>query len=241
MRIGLLGQSGIADSKSKFALLKLMLIEQKHEAQFKQLGAWVMGNIGVAPELLAIESYAEGRTKELGDYQDWNIPDLMKLIASEPKFSEVDLKELFWVSRDNIVEQMSGLSLISSRVRTVFNCAYNAITDNIREKVCKEEIAIMPESDLDELFDLVDEKILTDPSKKEGYSVYYFCIQNDLSRAYNRLLEVLGRIDTSKIPFSLGNKFKDILQQYNQDAKLNGLLAKNRKLMRSIQGDSFHN
>ena len=236
MRIGLLRQSGIVDSKSRFALLKLMLVEQKHENQFKQLGSWVMGTVGVAPELLAVESYAEGKTKELGEYKDWNITELLKLIASDPKFSEVDMRELFWVSRDNIVEQMSGLSLISSRVRNVFNCVYNAASDNIRENVCKEKITIMPESDLGELFDLIDAKILTDPAQKDSYSVYYFCIKNEINNAYKRLLEVLGRIDTRKIPFSLGNKFKDILQKYSQDAKLRKLLEKNSRLMRSIDG-----
>lgn len=236
MRIGLLRQSGIVDSKSRFALLKLMLVEQKHENQFKQLGSWVMGNVGVAPELLAVESYAEGKTKELGEYKDWNITELLKLIASDPKFSEVDMRELFWVSRDNIVEQMSGLSLISSRVRNVFNCVYKAASDNIRENVCKEKITIMPESDLGELFDLIDAKILTDPAQKDSYSVYYFCIKNEINNAYKRLLEVLGRIDTRKIPFSLGNKFKDILQKYSQDAKLRKLLEKNSRLMRSIDG-----
>jgi len=237
MRTELLGQSGKTDSKSRFALLKLMLIEQKHEAQFKQLGSWVMGNVGVAPELQVIESYAEGTSKELGEYQDWNNADLMKLMTSEPKFSEVDMKELFWVSRDNIVEQMSGLSLISFRVRKMFNKAYNAATDTIRENVCKDEIITLQASDLGELFDLIDAKILTDPVKKEGYGVYYFCIKYGVPRAYNRFLEILGRIDVKKIPFSLGSKFRDILQQYNQDAKLKALLAKNMKLMRSIDSN----
>lgn len=240
MRTELLGQSGITDSKSRFALLKLMLIEQKHETQFKQLGSWVMNNIGVAPELLVIESYAEGRTKELGDYQDWNIPDLMQLMTSEPKFSEVDMKELFWVSRDNIVEQMSGLSLISIRVRKMLNKAYNAATDTIRENVCKDEIKTLPDGDLDDFFNLIDAKILTDPATKEGYGVYYFCVKYGVPRAYNRLLEILGRIDVSKIPFSLGGKFKDILRQYNQDAKLQALLAKNGRLMRSIDSNHSH-
>ena len=240
MRTELLGQSGITDSKSRFALLKLMLIEQKHETQFKQLGSWVMNNIGVAPELLVIESYAEGRTKELGDYQDWNIPDLMQLMTSEPKFSEVDMKELFWVSRDNIVEQMSGLSLISIRVRKMLNKAYNAATDTIRENVCKDEITTLPDGDLDDFFNLIDAKILTDPATKEGYGVYYFCVKYGVPRAYNRLLEILGRIDVSKIPFSLGGKFKDILRQYNQDAKLLALLAKNGRLMRSIDSNHSH-
>lgn len=237
MRSSLLEQSGITDMKSKFALLKLMLIEQKHEDQFKQLNSWVMSDPSTPPELRVIEEYADGKSKDLGEYQDWNSPDLMKLVSETPKFSEVDMKELFWVSRDIIVEQMSGLSLVSTRIRSVFNHAYNASTDTVRENVCKNEIAELSSNDLEELYDLIDSKILTEPTDKEGYSLYYFCIMHEIERAYIRMLSTLGRIDTSKIPYPLGNKFKAILEKYNNDKKLMELLEKNKRLMRSINGN----
>jgi len=237
MRSSLLEQSGITDMKSKFALLKLMLIEQKHEDQFKQLNSWVMSNPSTPPELRVIEDYADGKSKDLGEHQGWNSPDLMKLVSETPKFSEVDMKELFWVSRDIIVEQMSGLSLVSTRIRGVFNHAYNASTDTVRENVCKNEIAELSSNDLEELYDLIDSKILTEPTDKEGYSVYYFCIMHEVERAYIRMLSALGRIDTSKIPYPLGNKFRAILEKYNNDKKLVELLEKNKRLMRSINGN----
>jgi hypothetical protein len=237
MRSSLLEQSGITDMKFKFALLKLMLIEQKHEDQFKQLNSWVMSNPSTPPELRVIEEYADGKSKDLGEHQDWNSPDLMKLVSETPKFSEVDMKELFWVSRDIIVEQMSGLSLVSTRIRSVFNHAYNASTDTVRENVCKNEIAELSSNDLEELYDLIDSKILTEPTDKEGYSLYYFCIMHEIERAYIRMLSTLGRIDTSKIPYPLGNKFKAILEKYNNDKKLMELLEKNKRLMRSINGN----
>ena len=237
MRSSLLEQSGITDMKFKFALLKLMLIEQKHEDQFKQLNSWVMSNPSTPPELRVIEEYADGKCKDLGEHQDWNSPDLMKLVSETPKFSEVDMKELFWVSRDIIVEQMSGLSLVSTRIRGVFNHAYNASTDTVRENVCKNEIAELSSNDLEELYDLIDSKILTEPTDKEGYSVYYFCIMHEVERAYIRMLSALGRIDTSKIPYPLGNKFRAILEKYNNDKKLVELLEKNKRLMRSINGN----
>ncbi len=236
MRVDLLAVSGVVEAKMKFALLKLMLIEQKHIEQFKQLNDWVMSNPGIAPELLAIESYADGKTKDIGDYKTWNTPDLLKLMAADPKFSDVDLKELFWVSRDNIVEQMSGLSLISTRVRSVFNQAYNAGSDTILEKVCRDEMSSMTESDINEFLDLVDSKILTDPTEKNSFAIYYFCIMQNIEQAYKRLIDVLGRIDVTKMAYSLGNKFRVILERYNQDKKLIDLLSKNGRLMRSITG-----
>ena len=237
IRSSLLAQSEITDSKSRFALLKLMLIEQKHIDQFKQLNAWVMGSKGVPKELKEIESYAEDQKKDISQYQAWNNQELLKLVATEPKFSEVDMKELFWVSRDNLVDEMSGLSLISTRVKTVFNNAYNAVSDNIRKEAVKNEVKGLAANELEEFYDLLDSKLLMAADDKNAYSVYYFCIMNDLERAYQRLLEVLSRINVASISFALGNKFKDVLAKYGDDRKLKELLKSNTRLMRAIEGD----
>ena len=233
IRSNLLAQSEITDSKSRFALLKLMLIEQKHLEQFKQLNAWVMGNREVPKELLEIEAYAEDQKKDISNYQDW-----LKLLSTDPKFSEVDMKELFWVSRDNLVDEMSGLSLISTRVKSVFNNAYNASSDTIREDVCKKEIQGLASNELEEIYDLLDSKLLMKVDDKNAFSVYYFCIMNDVERAYQRLLEVLSRISVTSIPFSLGNKFKDILEKYGDDIKLKEILKTNVMLIRTIEGNN---
>lgn len=236
MRSGLLAQSGITDNKSKFALLKLMLIEQKYEGQFKQLNSWVMNSVGVPDELKQVESYAEGTSENIQGFEDWNTTELLNLVIAEPRFSSVDMKELFWVSRDNLVDEMSGVSLVPAKVRAVFAKAYNASTDPIRNQVCLEDVSALTPGELEDLFDLVDNKILTNPGDKECYGIYYFCIKNSVERAYNRLLGILSRIDTKKIPYSMGNKFNEILEKFNNDKKLIDLITPNDRLMRSING-----
>lgn len=196
-----------------------------------------MGNQGAPKELLEIEAYAEGQRKDISHYQDWNSQDLLKLISTDPKFSEVDMKELFWVSRDNLVDEMSGLSLISTRVKSVFNNAYNASSDTIREDVCKKEVKGLVSNELEEVYDLLDSKLLMAADDRNAFSVYYFCIMNDVDRAYQRLLEVLSRISVTSIPFSLGNKFKDILEKYGDDKKLKEQLKANDRLIRTIEGN----
>ena len=239
IRSSLLEQSGIKDSKSRFALLKLMLIEQKHFDQFKQLSAWVMGSKGIPSQLIGIEAYADGQSKDISEFQEWNSQELLQLLIADPKFSEVDMKELFWVSRDNLVDEMSGLSLISTRVKAVFAESYGAASDPIRESACKEMVKKLSLSDIEEFYDLLDSKLLMSADDKNAYSVYYFCIMNGIERAYIRLLEVLSRIDVKKIPFSLGNKFKDILEKYGEDKKLKELLKTNDKLIRTIEGKTI--
>lgn len=236
IRVRLLEQSGINDSKSKFALLKLMLIEQKFIDQFKQLNTWVMSSIDSPKELIDIEKYANAETNDIADYKDWNSPDLLQIVRTEPKFSSVNMRELFWVSRDNIIDEMSGMSLISSRVKAIFNKAYNATTDPICKEYCEKELSILSVVDLHDIFDLLDAKILLNPKDKKAYTIYYFCIMSEIPNAYNRLLSILSRIDVSSIPFSLGNKFKEILLKFAYDKKLQELISKNKPLMNSING-----
>ena len=70
---------------------------------------------------------------------------------------------------------------------------------------------------------------------KNAISVYYFCIMQDVPRAYNRLLDILSRIDVKQISFALGNKFEDILNRYGNDKKLLDMLKANETLMRAIE------
>ena len=59
---------------------------------------------------------------------------------------------------------------------------------------------------------------------------------SEIPNAYNRLLSILSRIDISSIPFSLGNKFKEILIRFAYDKKFQELISKNKPLMNSING-----
>ena len=70
---------------------------------------------------------------------------------------------------------------------------------------------------------------------KNAFSVYYFCVVQNVPRAYNPLLDILLRIDVKQIPFSLSNKFDEILKLYGNDKKLLELLKANVKLMRAIE------
>ena len=77
--------------------------------------------------------------------------------------------------------------------------------------------------------------MLTSAADKNAYGVYYYCVLNNIAGAYESFLEILSRIDTSKIPFSLGSKFKDILEKYGNDEKLIMLIERNIRLMNSIK------
>jgi predicted KAP-like P-loop ATPase len=235
IRASLLAQSDIVDNQNKFALLKLMLIEQKYIEQFKKLNSWVMGNVNTSSELIELEKLSEDLKQWPKDYADWNQRDLKFILSTEPKFSSIDMKQLFWVSRDNIIDQMSGVSLISARLKSAFNLVYNATSDPLREKAYRENISALSQDELSDLFELIDAKLLINPKDNNAYNIYICCILNDTLGAYNHFLDILSRIDTTSISMGLGNKFKDILTKYNGDTKLLSLLKGNMKLIKTIK------
>lgn len=233
IRANLLAKSDICDTKNKFALLKLMLIEQQYIEQFKQLNSWIMNAKETSEELLKIESYSLSDRKGELEFKDWKQDDLLQIISEEPKFSSVNMKELFWVSRDNMVVDMSGISLVPSRIRTIFKEAYDA-TDKICKNVIQTKVVNMTQDDLRDFFNLLDAQIATSPNVKNGYCIYCICDTENIDGAYEHLKAIISRIDVTKIPISIGNRFHDLLIKHNNDAEFREFLSKNSKLIKTI-------
>lgn len=234
IRLSLLKVSGLDTQPNKFALLKLMLLEQQYIELFKVLNGWVMSYDGSENKIVMLEQAVEsGNFPE--DMTEWNVTEVKSLIEKEPKFSSVDMKELFWVSRDNIIDAMSGTTLIPVRVKKLFNDSYNAASDNILKSLCEGQVKQLSAEDLRDYYSLLEEKTLSNPNDRKCYHIYYYCIMCEVEQAYQRFLGILHRINTQSIPFSLGNKFKDIYEKYNRDSNLLMLLNSNNQLIKSIK------
>ena len=234
IRKSLLEVSGLTTQANKFALLKLMLLEQQHVNLFRTLNSWVMSNDDAENKVGVLEASVE-KSEFAEEYAEWNKPEIKALIEKEPKFSSIDLKELFWVSRDNIIDTMSGTTLIPARVKKLFNECYSASSEPILRNQCEGQIKLLSADDLSDFYSLLEEKTLSNPEDKKCYHIYYFCVMSDVDFAYQKLLEILSRIDIQKIPFSLGNKFKDICTKYGADPKLMTLLEANELLIKTIK------
>lgn len=234
VRNTLLKSSGIDGQDNRFALLKLMLLEYKHEKLFNELCGWVFNQAGTPVELSLMEkAITEKGTGKFPENKEWEQTDVKVLLEIKPLFSSVNLKELFWVSRDKLSDIIGGTSLYSAKVKEVFKRAYNHTSDSILKSICSNEIAHLSADDSRDFFEQLDEMIITKPNDKKGYNVYLLCIENDVDGAYTKFLSILERIDVKKIPFSLGNKFNDVLKKF-EDKKLKEIISTNKQLMNAI-------
>lgn len=239
LRLSLLKIGGIEDSRVEQTLIKLMILEYKHEPLFKQLYDWQQQSSGKPNEIVDIEKLA---LENANDYPDelkmWNEPALNKLITIKPLFSEVDLRELYWVSRDKLSDLVGGASLISSKVRSLFNKAMSAATDNILQQTYIPEVKKLTGCELQDFYTLLDETVMSDPVDKKGYNLYYFCVNGNVELSYSQLLSLLSRINVKNIPVSLGNKFNSIREKYSGDVKFVNLLSANPKLVKAMESQN---
>lgn len=234
VRNTLLKSSDLDSQDNRFALLKLMLLEYKHEKLFNELCGWVFNQSGIPSELISLEkAIAEEKDGKYPENKEWQETDVKTLFEIKPLFSSVNLKELFWVSRDKLSDIIGGTSLYSTKSKEIFKRAYNHTSDSILNTICSNEISILSADDSRDFFEQLDEMIITNPEDKKGYNVYLFCIENRIEGTYTKFLNILKRIDVKKIPFSLGNKFNDVLKKY-PDKELLEVISKNKNLSNTI-------
>lgn len=235
IRCNLLSKSDITDTKSKFALLKLMLIEKDDITLFRELNSWVMSKPGTPEELRAIEVFAQGDRKGELEYKGWNKPSLLHVMAEEPLFSQVNLKELFWVSRDNLVSDMTGVSLIPTRIRALFKEVYSASSTKIQNKIINDKVKHLSQGDLRDFYDLLDAQLTINPTESKGYLIYCSCDELEVSASFDRFVELLARIGTGGISISIANQIKDLLDRHHNESSLRDRLYTNKKLKRAIE------
>ena len=234
IRSSLLEKSGIKEINNKFALLKLMLLEQKFVEQFKQLNRWTLSTSSIPKELKNIEEYALNGQAKTELPNGWDDPELLSIMAEMPYFSTVDLRELFWVSRDQLIDEMSGISLIPRKIKSIFNDMIVASTDSIMKNLYLKNASMLTAVEWNDMYELLNNYILSNPTIVNGYKMYYFLIIDDKKNAYQSFIKLLKRIDVQQIPFSMGVKFKSIYAKIN-DSEFRELLSSNEKLMRAMK------
>lgn len=234
IRSSLLEKSGIKEINNKFALLKLMLLEQKFVEQFKQLNRWTLSTSSIPKELKNIEEYALNGQAKTELPNGWDDPELLSIMAEMPYFSTVDLRELFWVSRDQLIDEMSGISLIPRKIKSIFNDMIVASTDSIMKNLYLKNASMLTAVEWNDMYELLNSYILSNPTIVNGYKMYYFLIIDDKKNAYQSFIKLLKRIDVQQIPFSMGVKFKSIYAKTN-DSEFRELLSSNEKLMRAMK------
>lgn len=208
-------------------LVKLMVLEYGHPRQYQQLYEWQAAAEGFPREIQNLESivfsFDEGKDKEESSEIEkgiqentpgWNTPFMQKWIAMEPKLSDVDLRDYFWISRDRLQSTFSDISMVSPIVRRIFE-------DLLSGNAGKRNIAVSEAVDLNEdetssLLVLLEEHVYRHPEQRLGYDALRILIEANIEDAADTLVRVLDECPSRSIPPALAFPIKALIQEKSE-------------------------
>jgi hypothetical protein len=143
-------------------LLKLMLLEYSNETRFRELARWHEEQDQTPKQIHEMESDKVWPT-------EWGEKDsLRRWIAMEPKLSQVDLSEYFWLVRDRLASSQIGLSLTPPTVKA----CYNALFSETGLKQSGALLKDLREAEVDALTGLLSKALQRDSKNAQGYNAF---------------------------------------------------------------------
>ncbi|MFT7012092.1 MAG: hypothetical protein ACJAWR_002116 [Flavobacteriales bacterium] len=191
-------------------LAKLMVLEYSAPSLFRKIYDWQISQQGEPKELKILEELAvDSKTDDIKSTfsADWASEKILMWLRVEPKLSEVDLRDYYWISRDQLSGTVSGSSLIPVHIRSLFkklkeHGSAKILTNTIRTEV-KDKLS---EPDIEALYSLLEKELSKFPENQDIHKVFIELMAQSITDSIVAYTRVIKQVDNSKIPFSLGNQ-----------------------------------
>lgn len=211
-------------------LAKLMILEYSSTNLFKEIYNWQSIQKGEPKQIVELEKLANAENIEEIKKQfsaEWTSEKVVKWLNTEPKLSQIDLRDYYWISRDQLSTTISGASLIPPHIRRIskelINHGSGIILSNT---ISKEVIGKLSDTETDSLLSLLEKELIKFPENDNIHKVFIEMMAQNFPSAIESYRRAITRIDNSKIPFSLRNelalaekKNPNINSLYNQFTK----------------------
>jgi len=196
-------------------LVKLMILEYAHPTQFNQLYEWQSAEKGHPEKLEQLEEELDD-TGELDEedarkvHQDWGGTFIRRWIQMEPRLSDVDLRDYFWVARDRLQTVLSDASMVPPVVR---QAAEHLLSGNTTRE--KEATNLLDEFDSDEeaaLVELVKDHAIRHPEEGDGFTALINLVEEGVPGSVEGLRRALKTSPPAQLPPSLGPRIVMLLK-----------------------------
>lgn len=218
-------------------LAKLMVLEYSLPSLFRQLYEWQSTQNGESKELAAMEEFADAKDTSslVSAYKDWAGEQVMHWMVAPPKLAGVDLRDYYWISRDQLNSSISGSSLIPTFLRTLSRSLLehgsgsiltNAINNEVKGKLAETEREI--------LFSLLEKEVLKSPENADYHKVFIQLMESNVEGSIDSYERLLMKIDHDKIPFSLSSLYQ-LAEKKNSDiSRIYKLFKKTSNIAKAI-------
>lgn len=190
-------------------LAKLMVLEYAAPSLFRQIYDWQSIQKGEPFELSELETLAaDNKIEDIKNKfsAEWGSEKIVRWLNTEPKFSGTDLRDYYWISRDQLSTSISGGSLISPTIRTLSKKLIEHGSGSILTNLITQEVVgKLTETDHDTLLSLLEKELIKTPEKAEIHKVLIEMLAQNVTGSLEAYSRVIKTVDNTKIPFSLRN------------------------------------
>jgi predicted KAP-like P-loop ATPase len=222
-------------------LAKLMVLEYSSQSLFRQIYEWQSTQKGEPKEIKELESLASKNSVEIIKEKysaDWGTEKTVKWLNAEPKLIGIDLRDYYWITRDQLTTSISGSSLISPHIRSLVKKLIEPVSGTALTRTVTNEIKDkLNEGDYETLISLLEKELTKVPEKSEIHQAFIELIAGNCPNIIEAYKRVIKKVDNNKIPFNLHNDYK-LVESRNPEIKtLYKIFTKESQIYKAINDD----
>jgi hypothetical protein len=208
-------------------LAKLMILEYTELRLFKNLFDWQLTQKGHPAEIVELEGFCKDVSPEdaigqFGEkYKEWAKPKIVTWLTLSPSFSDIDLSDYYWISRDRVSASISGSSLVSPMIKTLFNKLSQDVSQSVIDKVVGLEVMPLNTNEKDAFLDYLQKMFLRNQGNEQLHKVYATLVVKGVIGASNSYIEVLKSMNKASLAPKMGVALKRLSDQPELGAFLN--------------------
>lgn len=189
-------------------LAKLMVLEYSNPELFRRIYTWQSIQNGEPMEIAELETLVASSTTDSlkARFGDWSSDKMIKWLKVEPKLSGIDLRDYYWISRDQLLGSITGSSLIPTHIRALTRTLLDHGSGSILTGIISKSLVTINESEMEMLFSLLEKELLKAPEDDKIHKVFIEMMAQNIRGIIQSYSRILKQIDHEKIPFSLRNE-----------------------------------
>ncbi|MCC2590316.1 P-loop NTPase fold protein [Chryseobacterium sp. MFBS3-17] len=222
-------------------LAKLMVLEYSSQSLFRQIYEWQSSQKGESKEIKELESLASKSSIEIIKEKysaDWVTDKTIKWLNAEPKLTDIDLRDYYWITRDQLTTSISGSSLVSPHIRSLVKKLIEPVAGTALTRTVANEIKDkLSEGDYETLISLLEKELTKAPEKTEIHEAFIELMSQKCPDVIDAYTRVINKVDNKKIPFSLAQNFKLVESKNVEVKKLYKVFKKDSQIFNAINDD----
>jgi predicted KAP-like P-loop ATPase len=230
------------DSIKLDVLAKLMVLEYSNIDLFRELHEWQSKSEknGFSFEIIEIEEFAADLNTEdiVSKYSvNWSKGDVINWLNTEPKLSQVDLRDYYWISRDQLSDSISASSLLSQEIRELRTKLLDYRSEKDLKGIIGNELKSLEEVKLKILLGLIENELQKNPEDERLHLIFIEAISQKILFTVEVYFKLIKQVDHNKIPSHLSSKYKMSLKENQEMQKIIDTLVKNpnTKISKSLK------